>query len=110
LVCLKGSLPLVAITDADVVVPPADIKLRKECQSTTKHSREPIHKFANKGERGGVLDGESIELPVVLDGSEIAVFLLDEEEGECISGFQGLDVAFWQVFVNEFLKSNIFSW
>jgi hypothetical protein len=69
--------------DADVVVPPTDIKLRKECQLTTVHSREPIHEFANEGEQGGVSDSESVELSVILDRSEIAILLLDEE-GECV--------------------------
>jgi hypothetical protein len=84
MVCLEGGLPLVAIADSDVVVPPTDIKLRKECRSTTVHPREPIHEFANEGERGGVSDGEGIEFSVILDGSEIAILLFDEEEGECV--------------------------
>jgi hypothetical protein len=83
-VCFECGLPLVAIVDADVIVPPVDIKLRKERRSTTVHSREPIHEFAYQGEWGSVSDGECIQFAVVLDGSEIAVLLLDEEEGECV--------------------------
>jgi hypothetical protein len=84
---LESGLPLVTIADANVVVSPTDIELRKECQSTTVHSREPIHQFAYQGEWGGISDGESIELSVILDGSEVAILLLDEEEGECVLGF-----------------------
>jgi hypothetical protein len=46
LVHLECGLPLVAIADSNVVVPPLDIKLCKECQSVTVHSRELIHEFS----------------------------------------------------------------
>jgi hypothetical protein len=78
---------LVAIANANVVVPPSDIKLRKEHQSMTVHSHEPIHELTYEGERGGISDGESIELSIVLDGSEITVLLLNKEERKGISGF-----------------------
>jgi hypothetical protein len=50
LVGLKCGLPLVTIVDANIVVPPVDIKLCKECQSMTVHSHEPIHEFVYQGE------------------------------------------------------------
>jgi hypothetical protein len=87
LVHLKSGLPLVAITDSDVVVPPMDIKLCKERRLMTMHFHELIHEFANQGERGSISDSESVELSVILDGSEVTVLLLDEEEGEHIVGF-----------------------
>jgi hypothetical protein len=100
---------LVAITDSNVIVSPADIKLRKECRLTTVHSCEPIHEFVNEGERGGVSDGERIQFAVVLDGSEIAILLLDEEEGECVLGFRLSYITFWKVLVDELLKRDVFS-
>jgi hypothetical protein len=109
LVRLECGLPLVAIVDSDVIIPPADIELRKECRSTTVHSREPIHEFANEGERGGVSNGERIQFSVVLDGSEIAILLFDEEEGEGVLGFRLSDIAFWKVLVDELLKRDVFS-
>jgi hypothetical protein len=87
LVCFESGLPLVAIMDANIVVPPSDIKLHKECQLMTVHSREPIHEFVYEGEQGSISDGESVELLIVLDGLEIAILLLNKEERESVSGF-----------------------
>ena len=66
LVHLECGLPLVAIADSNVVVPPLDIKLCKECQSVTMHSCEPIHKFAYLGEWHSISDGKSIKLAIIL--------------------------------------------
>ena len=81
------SLPLVAIVHADVVIPPTDIQLCKECRPAAVHPRESIHKFSNEWERGSVANSEGVQSVVVLDGSEVAVLLLDEEKGKCVGGF-----------------------
>jgi hypothetical protein len=100
---------LVAIANTNVVIPPTDIELRKECRSTTVHPREPIHEFANEGEWGGVSDGECVQFSVVLDGSEIAILLFDEEEGERVLRLRLSDVTFWEVLIDELLKRDVFS-
>ena len=46
-VSFKGSLPLISVANAYVVIPPPDVQLREECRSATVHSREAIHKFPN---------------------------------------------------------------
>ena len=50
------------------------------------HSRELIHELPDEREWGGVSDGKGVQLVIVLDGSEITILLLDEEEGKCIGG------------------------
>ena len=59
-ICLERSLPLVAIVHADVVIPPADIQLHKECRPATVHSRESIHKLSDEREWGGIANGECV--------------------------------------------------
>jgi uncharacterized protein YfaA (DUF2138 family) len=77
--------PLVTIVDANVVISPTDVQLRKECRSMTVHSCEPIHEFTYQGERGSILYSEGVQFVVILDGSKIAILLLDEEEWEHIA-------------------------
>ena len=57
---LKRGLPLISITNSDIVVAPSDVKLRKEGQSATMHSHKLIYEFVYEGEWGSVLDGEGI--------------------------------------------------
>jgi hypothetical protein len=73
------------------------------------HSREPIHKFAYQGERCGISDGKCVEFSVVLDGSEIAILLFYEEERKHILRFRLSDISFWEVLIDELLKSDVFS-
>ena len=41
----ESCLPLVTVANADVIIPPMDIQLCKECRSATVHSHESIHEF-----------------------------------------------------------------
>ena len=65
---LECGLPLIFIVNSDIVIPPMDIQLCKECRSATVHSHKSIHKLSDKQERGGVSDSEGIQLVIVLDG------------------------------------------
>ena len=83
---LKRSLPLIAIAHADVVIPPTDIQLRKERRPAAVHSRESVHEFSDERKWGSVANGEGVQSAVILDGTEVAILLLDEEERECVRG------------------------
>ena len=38
--------PLISIANANIVIPPSNIKFHKECRSATVHSCEMIHEFS----------------------------------------------------------------
>ena len=53
------------------------------------HSCEAVHQLVDEWERGSIANGKGVQSAVVLNGLEIAVFLLNKEEGECVR------VTFW---------------
>jgi hypothetical protein len=110
MVCLEHGLPLVAIMDLDIVIPPSDIQLREKHRPVAMHFYKSIHKLPDEWEWGGIPDGEGVQLTVVLNRSEITILLLDKEEGEHVGGFGLTDVPFSQIFGDEFLKGNVFCW
>jgi hypothetical protein len=58
----------------------------------------------------GAPDSECVQFAVVLNGLEITILFLDEEEGECVLGFRLSNVTFREVLVDELLKGDVFSW
>ena len=72
------------------------------------HSCELIHELLDKQERGGIADGECVQLSIILDWSEIAILLFDKDGGECIGGLQLMNVPFLEVLCNELLQSDVF--
>ena len=109
LIRLEHSLPLVAIAHVNIVIPPTDIQLRKERRPAAVHSRESIHELLDEQEWGSIADSEGVQSAIVLDWSEIAIFLFNEEEGECIRGFGLADISLFKVLCNELLQSDVFS-
>ena len=75
----EGSLPLVTIFDADIVVPPMNIKLGEVASVF-----QLVHEVRDEREGVGVAGGVFIEVAVVLAGVEFTVFLLDKEERGCL--------------------------
>ena len=106
---LERSLPLVAVVHANVVIPPVDIQLRKECQPAAVHSCEAIHKLSDEREWGGIANSEGVQSAVVLDRSEVTVLLLDKEEGKHVGGFRLAYVPLFKVFCDKLLQGDIFS-
>ena len=100
---LECSLPLVAVAHANVVISPSDIQLRKERRPAAVHSRESVHELPDEWKRGGIANGERVESSVILDGSEIAILLLDKEEWKRVRGLGLADVPLFKVFCNELL-------
>ena len=82
---LECGFPLVTVAHSNIIVPPPDIQLRKERRPAAVHSRESIHEFPDEREWGGIANGEGVQSAVVLNQSEIAVFLFNKEERERIS-------------------------
>ncbi|KAF9797487.1 hypothetical protein IEO21_10870 [Rhodonia placenta] len=72
----KGRLPFITGFDADVVVSPLDIELRKE-RSTT----ELIHHLGDQRQGVAIFDHDRVQPAVVLYGSKHPFLLFHEEEG-----------------------------
>jgi hypothetical protein len=89
LVRYKGRFPFISFLDPYVVVAPSNIKFREEGRPFYS-----IDKFWNEGERVAILDGPLIYLSVVLDQSQLPIFLFDEEERGSIRAFRWSDVTF----------------
>ena len=84
----EGRLPLVAILDADVIIPPANVKLGEVASIF-----QLVHEVGNKREGVGVSGGMFVEVAVVLAGAEFSIFLFDEEERGCLRGVGRTDLS-----------------
>src|SRR5277367_4876844 len=96
--CLKGGLPLVALFDADVVIPPADVELAKKSLA--------LHAFnagGDAGEWGGIGDSVFVDRSVVLYGAPLACLLLNVKDWYTVGGVGLYNVPFLQVLVEEFV-------
>jgi len=77
-VSLEGSLPLITLSNSDIIVTPANIQLGKVlCPS------ELVYELRNKRDQILVLDSHCVQGLVVLHQSKGAIFLLDEEYRRC---------------------------
>jgi hypothetical protein len=84
---VECSLPFITFLDADIVVPPADIKLG-EVACTSKM----IDKVRNERKWIDILDSLCIECLIVLDKLERSILLLNEEYWCCYEGLRGADL------------------
>ena len=70
----EGSLPLVTLLDSDIIVPPANIQLGEILRPS-----ELVYELRDERDWISVLDSHRIQGSIVLDQSEGAILLLDEE-------------------------------
>ena len=77
----EGHLPLVTVFDADVVVPPTNVKFGEVASIF-----QLVHEVRDKGKGVGVAGGVFVEISVVLAGAELTVLLFDKEEGRHLGG------------------------
>ena len=81
LVSDEGCLPLMAIFNSYVVIPPPYIKLGEN-----RGMSQFVHEIRDEGEGIGVTNGVFIDVSIVLAGAKSSVFLFDEEEGRGLRG------------------------
>ena len=86
LVGLECSLPLITLLDPHVVEPPVEVEYGEELSAT-----EAGQDIGDKGEGVGVLDGDLVQLPIVLHKAKRAVLLLNEEHGGSHGGLGRTD-------------------
>ena len=83
----EGCFPLMSILDADVVVPPLNVKLGKVLCIL-----EFVDEVRDERERVGILDGVLIQILIVLAGAEFPILLLDKKEGGGLGRIGGMDL------------------
>ena len=72
--------------------------------------RKAICEVRDEGEGVLILDSVQIEASIILNRSQLAVSLLDEEEGGCVGRLGWLDVSLCILFLDEFLQCLVFCW
>jgi hypothetical protein len=73
---LKDGFPFITFFNVNVVVSPSDIEFGK-----VTGTLEFINEIGNQGQRCGVFNGNIIEVMIILNRAELAIFLSDEEKG-----------------------------
>lgn len=82
----ERSFLLISFLDLDIVVSPANIKFGEILGAL-----ELVNEFRDEGEWVAVFDRHFVQLAVVLYGTEQAILLFDEEEGQSEGGFGGVN-------------------
>ena len=79
----ESCLPLVSISDVDVVVSPSDVKFGEDLGIFYL-----VDEILDQWERVGVLDGVGVDISIILAGLEgvRGILLIDKEEGCCLGG------------------------
>ena len=82
----EGYLPLVAILDPYIVIPPSDIKFGEDFGIS-----QLVYEIEDEGKGVGVVNGVFIDITVVLTGAESSIFLFHEEERRGLGGVRWTD-------------------
>ena len=71
----EGSLSLVPVLDANIVIAPLNIEFGKQFGSP-----QFVDKVGDQGKGVGISDGVFVQVAVVLTGTKLPIFLIDKEE------------------------------
>ena len=77
----EGGFPLVAISDADIVIPLLDIKFSEEFGVF-----ELVDEVGDKGKGVCITNSVFIQVMILLAGVESSILLFDIEERRCLKG------------------------
>jgi hypothetical protein len=72
---LEGSLPLIALSDADIIVSPSYIELGE-----VSRALESMDEIVDEGKGVSIFSCDGVECSIVLDEVELTILLLDEED------------------------------
>jgi hypothetical protein len=75
LICSECSLPLIALSDADIIVSPSYIKLGE-----VLHTLKSMDEIIDEREGVSIFLHDGVECSIVLDEAELTILLLDEED------------------------------
>src|SRR3979490_2313996 len=102
-VCPESSFPLITFLDADVVVAPPDVQF---CE--VLRAAKSVNEIINKRKGESVLDSDLIQSAVVLDKSEAAILLLDEEDWGSDRRFRWAYASGFECIVKEGVEFRLF--
>jgi hypothetical protein len=71
---LEGGRPLIALSDADIIVSPSYVKLGEVLRAL-----ESMDEIVDEGEGVSIFSCDGVECSIVLDEAELTILLLDEE-------------------------------
>jgi hypothetical protein len=74
-ICSEGGLPLIALSDADIIVSPSHVELGE-----VSHALESIDEIVDEGEGVLIFSRDGIECSIVLNEAELTILLLYEED------------------------------
>jgi len=103
MVGFEGSFPLVTRTDANIIIPPLNVKLGEDSGVF-----EFVDDVRDERERILVLDRERVQLMVVLHWTEFTILLLDKEERRSKRGNQGSDITLSGHIIEESIEGGLF--
>jgi hypothetical protein len=75
LICSEGGLPLIALSDADIIVSPSYIKLGE-----VSRALELMDEIVDEGEGVPIFSRDGVECSIVLDEAELTILLLDKKD------------------------------
>ena len=101
----EGGLPLVAVFDLNIVVPPMNVELGEVASVF-----QLVHKVEDERKGVGVIGGMFIEVMIVLAGAELAILLFDEEEGGYLGRVERMDLSSGKVFFEKIFGGLLFIW
>jgi hypothetical protein len=99
---LKHCLPLVALSNADIVVSPSHIKLGE-----VLHALESMDEIVNEW-KGVSIFSCDVECSIVLNKMELTILLLDEEDWGTYRGFRLSDAIGSEGFLQESIHICLF--
>ena len=95
----EDSLPLVAVFDLDIVISLLYIKLGED-----RGVFEFVDEVRDSGEGVCISNSMTVEISVVLAGSETSILFLDEEERRSLGGFGWTNFPRAKILINELIS------
>ena len=99
----EHSLPLIFLSNVNVVITPSYIKIGKE--GGILHV---INQLRNKWERVSIVDSVAVKVAIILARMESSILFQNKEERSSLWGFGRYNTSGLQVFINESLASFLF--
>ena len=84
----EGRLPLVAIFDMDIVIPPSNVEL-----SEVTSIFQLVNEVGNEGKGIGVVGGVFVEVLVILARMKFSILLFNKEERGCLRRVRRADLS-----------------
>ena len=101
----EGSFPLIFFPDANVVIPPTNVKFGEQGGFLYI-----VNEFWDEGEWIGISDGVGVQVVVILTWMKGSVLLWHKEEGRGLGGFRGYNLSCLKVLLHKGLACFHLCW